>query len=236
METLHIYIGFDQVESVAYHTLCHSILSRSSVPVAFHPLKQSMLKKIFNRERDPKQSNEFSFTRFLVPHLQNHQGWALFMDLDMLVRTDIAELFALRDETKAVQVVKHDYVPKSEVKYLGATQYKYPRKNWSSFVLWNCAHPSNKALTPHHVNTLDPLSLHRFQWLNDEEIGELPVSWNWLVDEYPLGYQGLWKKDIKNVHFTNGGAYFHEYAAKGIDFCDEWFTEHMLMDYCKQID
>ena len=232
METLHIYVGFDQVESTAYHTLCHSILSRSSVPVAFHPLKQSMLKGIFNRKRDPKQSNEFSFTRFLVPHLQDHKGWALFMDLDMLVRTDIAELFALRDESKAVQVVKHDYVPSSNTKYLGAKQYKYPRKNWSSFVLWNCGHKANKVLTPNAVNTMPALELHRFAWLDDANIGELPVGWNWLVSEYSLN--GIDKKSIKNIHWTKGGAWFDGY--KDVDFADEWFTEHMLMDYCKQID
>ena len=205
------------------------------MPVAFHPLKQSMLKNIFHRARDPKQSNEFSFTRFLVPALQEFKGWALFMDLDMLVRTDINELFDLRDPSKAVQVVKHDYIPKNETKYLGAKQYKYERKNWSSVVLWNCEHPSNLQLNVDAVNTMPALELHRFKWLDDEEIGELPITWNWLVDEYHIGYQSIEKHEIKNVHFTNGGAYFHEYAAKGIDFCDEWFTEHMLMDYCKQI-
>ena len=226
---LKIFIGFDPVESVAWHTMVHSILSRSSVPVAIIPINISNLKGIFNRERDPKQSNEFSFTRFLVPYLSNYEGLAAYFDCDMMLRTDISELFeyAKRDPMKALHVVQHDYEPREGIKYLNTIQYRYPRKNWSSVVLWNCGHPSNRAVTPEFVNTASPMELHRFQWLNDSEIGALDVRWNWLVGDYSDP-----PPDVCNVHWTVGGPYFHEY--KDADFSQEWFEEHERMNYCLQ--
>lgn len=230
MKPFRIFVGFDQVESVAYHVLCQSILSRSSVPITFCPINLSNLGEIYQRPRDPKQSNEFSFSRFLVPYLCDYDGWALFMDLDMLMRCDIKKLIDQCDDRFAVKVVKHDYMPSEETKYLGATQYQYPRKNWSSFILWNCSHPSNRTVRPHYVNTAPALDLHRFNWLKDDEIGELPVGWNWLVGEYSLN--GFDKKEVKNVHFTVGGPYFREY--NHVDFAEEWFDMKAQMANCKQ--
>lgn len=226
---LKIFIGYDPVESVAWHTMTHSILSRSSVPVAIVPVNIANLKGIYTRERDPKQSNEFSFTRFLVPFLSGYEGFAAFFDCDMLLRTDVAALFdlAAKDPAKAVHVVQHDYEPRDDIKYLNTVQYRYPRKNWSSVVLWNCGHPSNRAVTPEFVNTATPMELHRFQWLKDEEIGAVDVRWNWLVGEYADPPQ-----DVHNVHWTVGGPYFHEY--KGADFAQEWFAEHERMNFCLQ--
>ncbi len=226
---LRIFIGYDPVESVAWHTMAHSILSRSSVPVAIVPVNIANLKSVYVRERDPKQSNEFSFTRFLVPYLSGYEGLAAFFDCDMMLRTDVAELFehARKDPSKAVHVVKHDYEPRDDIKYLNTVQYRYPRKNWSSVVLWNCGHPSNRAVTPEFVNTASAMELHRFQWLKDEEIGSLDVRWNWLVGEYADP-----PADVHNVHWTVGGPYFHEY--KNADFAKEWFAEHERMDFCLQ--
>jgi len=226
---LKIFIGYDPVESVAWHTMAHSIFSRSSVPVAIVPVNIANLKHVFTRKRDAKQSNEFSLTRFLVPHLCAHEGLAAFFDCDMLLRTDVANLFefASNDPSKAVHVVKHDYEPRDNVKYLNAIQYSYPRKNWSSVVLWNCGHPANRALTPEFVNTASPMELHRFQWLADEEIGSLDRRWNWLVGEYADP-----PADVSNVHWTIGGPYFREY--ENADFSKEWFAEHERMDFCLQ--
>ncbi len=228
-EILKIFIGYDPVESVAWHTMAHSIFSRSSVPVAIIPVNITNLKGIYTRERDPKQSNEFSFTRFLVPYLSDYDGWAAFFDCDMLLRTDVAKLFerAALDPEKAVHVVKHDYEPKDTIKYLNTVQYRYPRKNWSSVVLWNCSHPSNFVLTPEFVNTASPMELHRFQWLKDEEIGSLDVRWNWLVGDYSDP-----PPDVHNVHWTIGGPYFDEY--KNSDFSEEWFAEYARMAFCLQ--
>ena len=119
---IDIFIGYDSKEITAYHVLSQSIIKYSSVPVRFTPIFLKNIGVIFNRERSPLQSTEFSFSRFLVPYLSNYQGWSLFLDCDMLARADIAELFSLRDDRYAVMVCKHDYVPKDSVKFLGNVQ------------------------------------------------------------------------------------------------------------------
>jgi hypothetical protein len=226
---LRIFIGYDPVESVAWHTHAHSILERSSLPVALVPVNVANLRGIYRRERDPKQSNEFSFTRFLVPHLSGFAGLAVYCDCDQLIRTDVAELFAIAEAApeKAVHVVQHDYVPRDEIKYLNTVQYRYPRKNWSSVVVWNCAHPANLRLTPDYVNNASPMELHRFLWLEDHQIGALDVRWNWLVGEYDEP-----PADVNLVHWTNGGPYFTEH--RQADFAQEWFDARARMTHCKQ--
>lgn len=226
---LRIFVGYDAVESVAWHTMVHSVLSRSSSPVAVVPINLANLKGIYKRPRDPKQSNEFSFSRFLVPYLCGYQGYAAFFDCDMMLRTDVTKLFdeADLDPVKAVHVVKHDYEPKDDVKYLNTVQYKYPRKNWSSVVVWNCGHPSNRKVTPDFVNTASAMDLHRFTWLQDDEIGALNVRWNWLVGEYANP-----PTDVHNVHWTVGGPYFDEF--READFAQEWFEERDRMGFCLQ--
>lgn len=225
MNTLNIGIGFDQKESVAWHTLVHSILSRSSVPVSIIPVKRSCLTDIHDRPLHEKQSNEFSFTRFLLPYLCNYEGWSIFMDCDMLVRADIKKLYEHRDERYAVQVVKHDYTPRDDTKYLGTRQYPYEKKNWSSVMLMN--NERCRFLTPAYVNRASGLDLHQFKWLHDDGlIGEIPVEWNHLVGEYPPN------PEAKNVHFTIGGPYFHEYEHQ--EHSENWFTERMLMAHCDQ--
>ena len=166
-------------------------------------------------KRNNLQTTEFSFSRFLVPALSNFEGWSLFMDCDMMLRTDIAELWKLRDDRYAAMCVKHDYVPKVETKFLGQVQTKYEKKNWSSVILFNNA--KCRALTPDYVNSATGLQLHQFKWLeNDDLIGELPTEWNWLVNEYE------YNENAKNVHFTDGGPYFTEYES--CDYADEWFA------------
>ncbi|MDY8110700.1 glycosyltransferase [Fulvimarina sp. 2208YS6-2-32] len=214
-DVARVFVGFDTKEVVAYHVLAQSILEKSTMPVQFMPIVLSNLEGIFTRERNSLQSTEFSFSRFLVPYLSGFEGWSLFMDCDMLMRVDIAELWALRDEACSVMCVKHDYVPKVETKFLGQTQTKYEKKNWSSVILFNNA--KCKALTPDFVNTATGLELHQFKWLDgDDKIGALPAEWNWLVNEYDHN------PDAKNVHFTDGGPYFDEY--KNDDYADEWFA------------
>ena len=223
--TLHIYIGYDDVEEVAYHALCSSIIQHTKAPVAFHPVKQSMIPE-YTRARDPKQSNEFSFTRFLVPYLAGYCGWALFMDCDMIVKSDLSELFALRDFTSSVMVCKHDYEPRSDSKYLGAVQYKYPKKNWSSVMLFNCSHFHCRRLTPSYVNVAKGLDLHRFHWTDDHRIGELPLEWNWLVGEYPHN------EEAKILHYTEGTPCFREY--RNCDHADDWHNQHERLNHSLQ--
>jgi hypothetical protein len=228
-EVIKIFIGYDPVETVAWHVMAQSILSRSSKPIAIIPVNMRNFKDFFNRARDVKQSNEFSFTRFLVPFLSDYKGYALFFDCDMMLRTDIFEIFdaVTKDPGKAVYVVKHNYEPRGDIKYLNTVQYKYPRKNWSSVVLWNCSHPKNKILTAEFVNQAAGIDLHRFTWLSDDDLGELDIKWNWLVGEYAEPPQ-----DIKNIHWTLGGPYFKEY--ENADFAEEWFATKDVINYCKQ--
>jgi len=228
-DIIKVFIGFDKVESVAWHTMAHSILRQASKPVAIVPINLDNFRGIYTRDRDPKQSNEFSFSRFLVPYLCDYQGYGIFFDCDQMLRCDVADIFQAIDQDpgRAVYVVKHSYEPRDDVKYLNTVQYKYPRKNWSSVVLWNSAHPANQIVTSDFVNTAAALDLHRFTWLQEDDIGELDVRWNWLVGEYAEP-----PKDVKNVHWTLGGPYFTEY--QDVDFSDEWFKENARMSFCAQ--
>src|SRR6478735_4078758 len=163
---IRVFIGFDSIEAVAFSVLSHSINARASEPVQVAPVMLDQLKGVYKRERNPLQSTDFSFSRFLVPWLCDFQGWALFMDCDMLMRDDIAKLWKLRDERFAVQVIKHVHVPKEETKFEGNVQTKYEKKNWSSVMLMNCARCT--ALTPDFVNRATGLELHQFKWLGDD--------------------------------------------------------------------
>ncbi|HYD58627.1 MAG TPA: glycosyltransferase [Burkholderiales bacterium] len=223
---LRVFIGYDPFESAAFYTLAHSILRRASVPVSIAPLMQTQLKGLYTRPRGPTESTEFSLTRFLVPALSEFRGWSVFMDCDMLCRVDIAGLQEEidRQKDKAVLVCKHDYVPKTERKFLDQVQTKYPRKNWSSLMAMNnerCA-----ALAPEYVNTASGLDLHRFHWIGDEAIGALPLEWNWLVGEYD------YSPSAKIVHYTLGGPYFDAYRT--CDYADEWFAEFQAMQATRQ--
>ena len=223
MSVLRIHIGYDPKEAVAFHTLAHSIQRRSSIPVTIAPLMQSQLKGLYTRARGPTESTEFSLTRFLVPALSEYRGWSLFMDCDMLCRVDIAELaaFTRSADDKAVLLCKHDYTPGPARKFLNQVQTVYPRKNWSSVMLFNNARCA--ALTPQYVNTATGLDLQRFAWLNDPMIGELSLEWNWLVGEYKHN------PAAKIVHYTIGGPYYDEY--RGCDYAEEWFEENRRMNF-----
>jgi len=217
---IRVFIGFDSAEDVSFSVLAHSIHARASAPVAITPVMLAQLKDVYRRAHNPLQSTEFSFSRFLTPWLAGYEGWAVFMDCDMLMREDIAGLWKLRDERFAVQVVKHIHVPKEAVKFNDHTQTKYEKKNWSSVMLMNCARC--KALTPEYVNNASGLELHQFKWLESEElIGALPAKWNHLVSYDPP------RPDAALAHFTIGGPWFKEY--EDCEFADEWRAERVRM-------
>lgn len=203
---MKVYVGWDSREDIAYQVCRHSLISRNE-NVEVIPLKQNELRKaeIYTREEDPLSSTEFTFTRFLVPHLNNYTGWAAFVDCDFVFLENIQKLFNLtHNQDYAVMVVQHEYNPTNTIKMDGKTQYRYPRKNWSSLILFNCEHPSNKVLTKELVNSATGAYLHRFQWLKDEEIGALSQEWNWLVGWYKEPNHGK----PKALHYTEGGPWF----------------------------
>jgi lipopolysaccharide biosynthesis glycosyltransferase len=219
IEKINIVVGFDQREAVAYHTFCQSIIEKSSLPIQFTPLAINTLKGY--QETHTDKSNDFIYSRFLTPYLSDFKGWAIFFDGDMICQTDIKELWDLKDESKALMVVKHDYQTKANIKYLGNKNENYPRKNWSSVILWNCAHPKHQILTPSFIANQTGKYLHRFSWLDDEDIGEVNREWNWLAIEYPEN------RDAKLIHFTLGTPCFKDY--RDTDMADIWHnTQHKI--------
>lgn len=204
-----VCIGYDPAEKVAWHVLASSLIERSTVPLAITPVGNTVLPKgIWWRERGPMDSTEFSNARFTVPRLMNYQGWAIFADCDMLATADIEELWAQRDDRYAVMVVKHSHTPKEETKFLGAKQTVYPFKNWSSLMMFNCAHPHCRELTPKYVNTAPGLDLHGFAWTTPESIGAISGLWNVLT----IGPNEVLHPEVISteetpalIHYTRGG-------------------------------
>jgi hypothetical protein len=221
---IRVFIGFDPREAVAYHVCAHSLIRHSTRTLALTPLCLKNLGSYTETHTDG--SNHFIYSRFLVPHLTEYQGWAIFIDGDMLLRDDISKLWNLRDESKAVMCVQHDYKTKAQEKYMGSKNADYPRKNWSSVVLWNCGHPANRQVTPEFVMRATGAQLHRFTWLEDSLIGALPKVWNWLPDEFGAN------ADAKLLHWTLGTPCFHEYA--DVPMAAEWHREKLLASYSQQ--
>jgi len=223
---MKVFVGWDSREDIAYQVCKHSILTRTPDAEVI-PIKQDEMRKrgLYTRPVDKLASTEFTFTRFLIPELCNYTGWALFIDCDIILTTDIAELFAQADDRYAVMCVHHDYTPKEGVKMDGQKQTVYPRKNWSSVMLINCGHPDNQALTADAVNNpeLTGAHFHRFSWLEDDKIGGISHEWNWLVGVYSEPEDG----SPKLIHYTEGGPWFENYADCG--YADLWNTEHQQM-------
>ena len=215
-DKLTVFVGYDEREDIAYEVCKYSILKHSP-EVEVIPIKQDEMRAdgIYTREPDDA-STDFSLTRFLVPELMGFNGPALFMDCDILVTDDIWHLFHLFDPQYAVQVVPHHHTPHEILKMDGRKQTNYPRKNWSSVVLWNCGHPKNHNLTAGVVNEVNPSFLHRFEWLETHEIGHLPVTMNFLVEYYkkPLSAIPLL------IHFTGGGPWMENYDC--VDYGNMW--------------
>lgn len=221
MSNLRVFIGWDSREDIAYQVARRSLLRHATIPVEVVPLKlQDLIEKgIYTRDVDPLAATEFTYSRFLTPHLAGFQGWALFVDCDFLFFGDVARLEQYMNPDHAVACVHHDYTPKEATKMDGVPQSAYPRKNWSSFMLFNCAHPSTRQLTVEKVNSESGAYLHRMQWAKDDEIGAVPNAWNWL--------EGWNTKPVVGtpdaVHYTRGGPWFENWQC--VDYGDEWRAE-----------
>jgi lipopolysaccharide biosynthesis glycosyltransferase len=219
--SLPVYVGYDSREDIAYQVCKHSIIRREP-GATVKPLKQKDMRdsELYTRDVDKLASTEFTFTRFFIPHLQNYQGWAVFCDCDFVWTVPTTDLKQYCDPSKAVVVVQHDYTPAEGMKMDGKQQHIYPRKNWSSMILWNCAHPKNKVLTPELLNRESGAFLHRFQWLDDEDIGSLPHHYNWLVGWYKEPKDGK----PKIYHWTEGGPWFVDNYFD-CEYADVWKKE-----------
>lgn len=217
----NIFIGYDKDEPAAYHVLSHSLLRRATGPISITPLVRDHF-PYFTRTRGPLESTDFTFTRFLVPYLSGYQGYSLFMDCDMLCQVPINDIWQALNPIKpdkALWVCPHDYIPKEGLKMQDQPQTYYPRKNWSSFMLFD--NSECRVLTPDYVNTATGLQLHRFEWLQDEQIGFLPLEWNWLVGEYAANPKA------KILHYTLGGPWLPKY--RYTDHAGEWLDEYRHM-------
>ena len=218
-----VFIGYDPVEDAAAKMLAHSIRSRTEMDdLKIIPIVRDELLAhgLCERPIDPSGSTQFSITRFMVPHLMNNRGIGIFFDCDMLITRDIKEMFDLFDPQYAVQVCQHDYTPKFEPKMGGMAQTSYPRKNWSSTVIYNCEHYSNHKLSSSVVEKSTPKFLHRFEWLEDGEIGGLPLEFNFLVEEMEIDSEGSLPF---NIHHTLGAPIFRE--RQDVPYAEYWKQE-----------
>jgi len=223
MKPFKIFIGYDPKEAVTWHVLAHSIMIRSSIPVAIIPIALANLRGIFNRPRDERQSTDFTYARFLTPYLSGYED-CLFMDSDMLCLCDIKEIIdlAAMQPYSDVLVVKHDYQPTTERKFLNQEQTRYPCKNWSSLMFFNGHRMAPRRLTPDYVNAASAMDLHQFKWADD--VGSLPPEYNHLVGEV------VTKTRAKIVHYTLGAPCFRMY--QNCDYSEEWFEELGRMTHC----
>lgn len=223
---ISVYIGWDSREDIAYQVCRASLLRRASRPVTIAALRQDELRHqgLYWRQPDPLASTEFTYTRFLVPALAGYRGWALFCDCDFLWLADVSELWQMIDDRYALMCVKHDHRPRETEKMDGVAQTVYPRKNWSSLMLLNCAHPAMGALTPDVVNSQTGAYLHRMQWLTDDLIGGLPETWNWLD-----GWSEKPEHGTPNVvHYTRGGPWFENW--QDVEYADLWLAEKAIYE------
>ena len=224
MKPIPVFVGYDPREAIAYHVCANSIIRNASAPVAIIPVALNLFTDY--KETHGDNSNHFVYTRFLVPYLMDFRGRAIFIDGDMVVRGDIIELYESLQTAHDVAVVKHDYKTRMPVKYMGAPNEDYPRKNWSSVIVWDCQSYPNRRLTPDFVQKQPGSFLHRFAWIDDDRIQALPTEWNWLPDELGENTQA------KLLHYTLGTPCFREFA--DTTQAAEWHKERALTDYCQQ--
>lgn len=226
---MKVYLGYDSREPEAFRVAESSLKRRASIPVEVTPLEINRLaaQGLLRRPTDTRgqrydlpsnapASTEFAISRFLVPLLAQ-TGWALFADSDVVFLGDVGELLLLADPQYAVMCVKHGALNGTSPKMDGQIQQAYPRKNWSSVMLWNCDHPANRRLSLVDVQERRGFDLHQFYWLADSEIGALPAQWNWLVNVEPQ------PEELRIAHFTLGGPFTKGW--EGADYDSLWYQE-----------
>jgi len=221
---INVYIGYDsrqdyppkynKIKNPCYEVCKYSILKyNQDIIISPIILDELISQNIYYREVDPIASTEFTYSRFLTPYLNDYKGIAIFCDSDFLWQCDINELLNFYDDKYAVMCVQHDYQPKSNTKMDGIVQTTYPRKNWSSLMVFNCEHKDTKNLTVKNVNEKSSRYLHRMEWA--DEVGSIPITYNYLEGDY---------EDIENpkvIHFTNGGPWHETWVG---DYKENWIN------------
>jgi lipopolysaccharide biosynthesis glycosyltransferase len=217
---MNIYIGYDSSnygQEIAYR-VCRRSIENHNADIHISPIKLKDLRKakIFDRPREKNQSTEFTYTRFLTPHLNKYSGKALFCDSDFLWRCDAAEVLDFIDDDHSVSCVRHEYTScPTETKMDGLKQEWYPKKNWSSLMLFNAGHEDCKKLTKEVVNSESPKYLHRMEWTTDEKIGSIPIEYNYLIGYYS-------SENPRVLHFTDGGPWHQN--TKDVEYSGEWLS------------
>ncbi len=238
----NLCIGFDTREAEVYEVARFSALRHASIALNIIPIKLAQLQEsglyqrktsrkdglLFDEISQAPMSTEFAITRFFMQYLNLSGECAIFTDCDFLFRCDLAEVFALFDKTKAVQCVHHVHQPKETIKMDNQAQLLYARKNWSSMMIWNLRHHANQKLDLVALNSLPGRDFHRFYWLNDDEIGALPMTYNWLEGSYDKAL------NPKIIHYTRGGPWFANYQK--VDFAEEWRAEYQLWQASQSAD
>lgn len=234
-----IYIGYDGREAETF-AVCRHTLRLFAPDIPIHAISLEAVRdaglywRPTSHRTNPKtgapvlwddisdfsMATEFAISRFLTPVLAKaagRTGWAVFMDSDVMALDDIDDLFGECDPAMAVMCVKHNHVVvDGSAKMDGQIQNRYNRKNWSSVVAYNLAHPSNRKLTVQLINSVPGRDLHAFCWLADHEIGALGPEWNYLAGTTELA-QGI---KPKLVHHTEGGPWLPNYQE--VEYADEW--------------
>ena len=221
MVNFNVYIGYDEREDIAAQVCKHSIVRRTDqiCPPEVEFLKSENLPE-FVRPREPNQSTDFTYTRFMIPFLERYRDtFSVFCDCDFLFQADVMDLVLSVDKSKAISVVKHPaYIPTTQIKMDGIPQHSMPRKNWASLIVFNNQHPANKRLSLDYVNNVMPgRRLHVFDWLDDGDIGSIPLDWNALDNYYLL-------QSPKAIHYTDGGPWFDNY--KHTMYSQQWWDEY----------
>ena len=236
MSELAIYIGWDPREQEAYDVCENSIKKRATIEVEIRPIKLDRLRdmglyrrateirdnKLWDTISGAPMSTEFAISRFFVPFLAADDNvkcqWAMFCDCDFLWLGDIKELLCEVKSEKALGCVQHLYEPKETLKMDGQAQLLYKRKNWSSMMMFNLRHPSNNKLNIELLNSLPGRDLHRFCWLQDNEIQAVSQDWNWLEGTYPRVTPAP-----RAIHYTRGGPWMTGW--EDVDYAEEWRDE-----------
>jgi hypothetical protein len=212
---LNIYVGYDSnmndLEGVCKLSILKSIEEslgggKWNNYLEFKPeIKILDIAKLpdYNREY-ANQSTEFTYSRFLIPYLENYEGFSLFVDNDFIFTKTPLSMFNYLSPDDAVACIKYPHYEHDATKFDGEVNIDYPCKLWSSMMFFNNGHEDCKKLTPEVVNTWTGKQLHQFEWT--DKISEIPQKYIFVE-----GYDNPEEKwDYTGIHYTRGGPWIND--------------------------